>query len=102
MDLCDCWVLRYGDTSMVTVDFKNIGLQLCTCTYIEIMTGIGISLYLLYTQNYSLAVLSAIIFAPLILFHYIVSRLPSEKTENRNCDTGNCGSGRLHFTRLTS
>lgn len=87
---------------MMTVDFKNIGLQLCTCTYIEIMTGLGISLYLLYSQNYSLAVLSAIIFAPLILFHYVVSRLPSERSENCNCNTGNCSSGRLRFTRLTS
>jgi hypothetical protein len=93
----------HSEKSMITVDFKNIGLQLCTCTYIEIMTGLGISLYLLYMQNYSLAILSAIIFAPLILFHYVVSRLTSGRRES-SCDTESCSSssGRLRFTRLTS
>ena len=88
---------------MISVDFKNIGLQLCTCTYIEIMTAVGISLYLLSTHNYSLAILSALIFTPLIAFHYVISRLPSGGREN-SCNTGNCrsSSGRLHFTRLPS
>jgi hypothetical protein len=88
---------------MVKLDFKNIGLQLCTCTYIEIMTGLGISLYLLCTQNYTLSVLSAIIFAPLIVFHYAISRIPSTKWE-KTCDIGSCdfSSRRLHFTKGSS
>lgn len=87
---------------MIKIDFKNIGLQLCTCTYIEIMTGVGISLYLLFLHNYTLSLLSAIIFAPLIVFHYLISRIPSGRLEKK-CDIGSCGSssGRLHFTRVS-
>lgn len=55
---------------------KHIALQLCTCTWIEIMTGAGIALYLaLYLQSYSLAALTVVIFAPLIGFHFAVDRL---------------------------
>lgn len=88
---------------MIKIDFKDIGLRLCTCTYIEIMTGLGISLYLLAMHNYPLSALSAIIFAPLIVFHYVISRLSSGKWED-SCDSGNCGSssGRLHFRRVLS
>jgi hypothetical protein len=84
-------------------DLKNIGLQLCTCTYIEIMTGLGISLYLLFMHNYTLSILSAIIFAPLIVFHYVISRIPSGRWEE-TCGIGNCNSNlsRLHFTRASS
>lgn len=53
---------------------KDIGLQLCTCTWIEIMTGAGVTLYLvLAMHNYVLAVLAAGLFAPLIGFHFIVT-----------------------------
>ena len=55
---------------------KGIGLQLCTCTWIEIMTGIGVILYLaLGMHNYLLAALSAGLFAPLIVFHFVISLL---------------------------
>ena len=91
------------DKDMIKIDFKNIGLQLCTCTYIEIMTGLGISLYLLFIHNYILSALSAIMFAPLIVFHYAISRVPSERWEN-SCGTEKCvsSSGRLHFTKVSS
>ena len=53
---------------------KEIGLQLCTCTWIEIMTGAGVTLYLvLAMHNYVLAALAAGLFAPLIAFHFIVT-----------------------------
>ena len=53
---------------------KEIGLQLCTCTWIEIMTGAGVALYLvLAMHNYVLAALAAGLFAPLIGFHFIVT-----------------------------
>ena len=55
---------------------KDIGLQLCTCTWIEIMTGIGVTLYLvLGMHNYLLAALVAGLFAPLIVFHFVISLL---------------------------
>jgi len=88
---------------VIKLDFKNIGLQFCTCTYIEIMTGLGISLYLLFMHNYTLSVLSAIVFAPLIIFHYVISRIPSDRWE-KTCNTRSCGpnSNRLHITRASS
>ena len=53
---------------------KEIGLQLCTCTWIEIMTGVGITLYLVVAMhNYVLAALSAGLFAPLIGFHFVIT-----------------------------
>jgi hypothetical protein len=53
---------------------KEIGLQLCTCTWIEMMAGAGITLYLLVAMhNYVLAALSAGLFAPLIVFHFVIT-----------------------------
>jgi hypothetical protein len=55
---------------------KDFGLQLCTCTWIEIMTGAGVTLYLvLGMHNYVLAALAAGLFAPLIVFHFVISLL---------------------------
>lgn len=60
---------------------KNIGLQLCTCTWIEIMTGVGVTLYLvLGMHNYLLAALTAGLFAPLIVFHFVISLLSSKES----------------------
>ena len=61
------------------MNLKHIALHLCTCTWIEIMTGAGVTLYLLYLQNYYLAVLAAGMFAPLIGFHFVVDKLSKEK-----------------------
>jgi hypothetical protein len=53
---------------------KDIGLQLCTCTWIEIMTGAGVVLYLILAMhNYVLATLAAGLFAPLVGFHFVVT-----------------------------
>lgn len=64
-------------TQMYTMNMnlKYIALQLCTCTWIEIMTGTGITLYLTYLQSYMLAVLTLAVFAPLIGFHFLMARL---------------------------
>jgi hypothetical protein len=59
----------------MNIDLKHIALQLCTCTWIEIMTGAGITLYLTYLQNYMLAVLTLAVFSPLIGFHFAMTRL---------------------------
>jgi hypothetical protein len=49
---------------------KEIALQLCTCTWIEIMTGAGVVLYLVLAMNdYILAGIAAGLFASLIMFH---------------------------------
>jgi hypothetical protein len=62
------------------MNLKHVALQLCTCTWIEIMTGVGITLYLLYLQNYSLAALTVVLFAPLIGFHFAIDKLSGDKT----------------------
>jgi hypothetical protein len=57
------------------MNLKHIALQLCTCTWIEIMTGAGITLYMLYLGNYTLATITVMVFAPLIGFHFAVSKV---------------------------
>jgi hypothetical protein len=54
---------------------KYIALQLCTCTWIEVMTGVGITLYLLSLNSYMLAAITAAVFAPLIGFHFVMVRI---------------------------
>jgi len=47
-------------------------LRLCTCTGIEIFTAIGVTLYLLYLGKPTLALISSVVFAKLIVFHFIM------------------------------
>ena len=47
-------------------------LGLCTCTVIEIMTAIGVISYLLYLNEPILALISTVVFAKLIIFHFIM------------------------------
>jgi hypothetical protein len=55
---------------------KKIALELCTCTWIEILTGAGITLYLFFgLHDPRLAVLTIGLFAPLIAFHFAVNSL---------------------------
>jgi len=63
------------------MNLKQVALQLCTCTWIEIMTGAGITLYLLYLQNYYLAGITVGLFAPLIGFHFAIDRLSKDKVD---------------------
>ncbi|MGH9998280.1 MAG: hypothetical protein ACRD90_00235 [Nitrosopumilaceae archaeon] len=59
-------------------------LLLCTCTYIEIMTAIGVTGYLLFLNKQILAVISAAVFLPLILFHFIMDK-SAKKSIVKNC-----------------
>jgi hypothetical protein len=65
------------------VSIKSVALQLCTCTWIEIMTGAGVALYLSYLGNYVLAAITVGVFAPLIIFHFAMTRLPKSNVEWR-------------------
>ena len=47
-------------------------LWLCTCTGIEIATAIGVTFYLLYLKEPVLALISTVVFAKLIVFHFIM------------------------------
>jgi hypothetical protein len=59
---------------------KKIALELCTCTWIEMLTGAGIALYLFFgLHDPRLAVLTIGLFAPLIAFHFAVSSLSTRR-----------------------
>jgi hypothetical protein len=59
---------------------KKIALELCTCTWIEVLTGAGITLYLLFgLHDPRLAVLTLVLFAPLIAFHFAISTLSTRR-----------------------
>jgi len=61
---------------------KHIALQLCTCTWIEILTGVGVTAYLLFgLQDARLALITAGLFAPLIGFHFAVTRISSHRDD---------------------
>ncbi len=47
-------------------------LWLCTCTSIEIMTAAGVTAYLLYLGQATLALISALVFAKVIVFHFAI------------------------------
>lgn len=61
------------------MNVKEIALQLCTCTWLEIMTCIGVTLYLLYNSEYYLALITIVVFSPLIGFHYAVSKTSNDE-----------------------
>ncbi|MEO9362587.1 MAG: hypothetical protein ABI348_01685 [Nitrososphaera sp.] len=63
----------------MAINLKRVAMQLCTCTWIEIMTGAGITLYLLYMQNYTLAAVTVAAFGPLIGFHFAIDRIKPGK-----------------------
>ena len=43
-----------------------------TCTALEIITAIGITSYLLYLGDFFLGVISTLVFAKLIVFHFVM------------------------------
>jgi len=45
------------------------------------MTGAGITLYMLYLGNYALAAITAAVFAPLIGFHFAISKMQYANVE---------------------
>lgn len=65
----------------VVMGLKNIALQLCTCTWLEIMTGAGIVLYMLYLGSYTLAALTAAVFSPLIIFHFAMTKISKSNVD---------------------
>jgi len=77
---------------------KNQLLKLCSCTGIEISTAIGVTLYLIYLGEPILVLISSVVFAKLIVFHFImdyydkknskkVSQNLSLKNTKKACET---------------
>jgi hypothetical protein len=52
---------------------------LCTCTGIELMTAIGVTLYLVYLAEVILALISLVIFSKLIVFHFVIDFFDKRK-----------------------
>lgn len=61
------------------MNVKEIALQLCTCTWLEIITCIGVTLYLVYDSEYYLALITIVVFSPLIAFHFAVSNTSNDE-----------------------
>ena len=61
------------------MNVKEIALQLCTCTWLEIMTCIGVTLYLVYNSEYYLALITTVVFSPLIVFHFAVTKTSKDE-----------------------
>jgi hypothetical protein len=55
----------------------------CTCTSIKIITAIGVTGYLLFLDKTSLAIISAVVFLPLISFYFIMDRFA--KKDDKFC-----------------
>lgn len=47
-------------------------LWFCTCTALELMTATGVTTYLLYLGQSTIALISGIVFAKVIAFHFII------------------------------
>ena len=45
------------------------------------MTGSGIVLYMLYLGNYMLAGVTVAAFAPLVIFHFAMTKLPTSNVD---------------------
>ena len=43
--------------------------------YLDRETGVGLTLYLIYLNGYVLAAITASVFAPIIGFHFIMTRI---------------------------
>jgi hypothetical protein len=72
--------MSYGMQIKKRPALKKIALELCTCTWIEILTGAGITLYLFFGLNDPrLAALTIGLFAPLIAFHFAVSSISTRR-----------------------
>ncbi|MCA9811572.1 MAG: hypothetical protein KC483_01780 [Nitrosarchaeum sp.] len=62
---------------------KERFLNLCSCTSLEIITAIGVTGYLFYLEEIVLAMISTIIFAKLIAFHFIMEYFDKRQKTNR-------------------
>ena len=61
---------------------KEKFLNCFTCTAIEVMTAIGVTLYLLYLNEPILALISTVVFAKLIVFHFIMDYYDKKQRKN--------------------
>jgi hypothetical protein len=65
------WMNLYLNWSLYCAVREKI-LWLCTCTAIEIMTAAGVTAYLVYLGQTTVALISALVFAKVIVFHFAI------------------------------
>jgi hypothetical protein len=51
---------------------KDRLLWFCTCTALELMTAAGVTAYLLYLGQTTIALISGVVFAKVIGFHFMI------------------------------
>ena len=61
---------------------KDKILNLLTCTALEVMTAIGVTGYLVYLGEPILALISSVVFAKLIVFHFIMEYFDKKTKKN--------------------
>ncbi|MDH5569096.1 MAG: hypothetical protein OEX98_04830 [Nitrosopumilus sp.] len=49
-----------------------------SCTAVEIMTVVGVTTYLLYLDEFILALISTIVFGKLIIFHFVMEHFDKQ------------------------
>jgi len=64
---------------------KHPLLFLCTCTGLELMTAIGVTTYLAYLGQITLALISAMVFAKVIVFHFVIDIYDRLKSKKVSC-----------------
>jgi len=47
-------------------------LWFCTCTALEVMTAAGVTAYLLYLGQETIALIAGVVFAKVIVFHFVI------------------------------
>ncbi len=51
---------------------KDSLLWFCTCTGLELMTAVGVTAYLVYLGQTTIALISGVVFAKVIGFHFVI------------------------------
>ena len=62
---------------------KEKFLNLCSCTSLEIITAAGVTGYLIYLEEMVLVLISTIVFAKLIVFHFIMEYFDKRQKTNK-------------------
>ena len=55
--------------------------MLCTCTWLEVMTAVGVSGYLLFLGEFTLSLVAILVFSKVIVFHFIIDYYDKRKRQ---------------------
>ena len=77
---------------------KEKFLNLCSCTSLEIITAVGVTGYLVHLEEMTLAMISTIVFAKLVVFHFVMEYFDKRQKASR---VGNISKKRFVILRLS-